>query len=378
MAKRPIKHRLTCAAEAAAERRAVTVLIHSGKLTPEEEQEQIGEINELAAAVLDVLATQVIKVVRPQPGRYIGAGAAATLAQVVARCKARRLVFSCELSVTQVRNLEEELKVTVIDRTDLILEIFSQRAQSHEGKLQVELAHCRRQMARLAGRWTHLERQRGGIGLRGGPGEKQMELDRRLLAQKIRRLEGQIAKMTQRKQLARQRRRKNGVLTAALVGYTNAGKTSLFNLLAQESATSDDRPFVTLDSTARRVRTVEGAPYILSDTVGFIRDLPHELVAGFRATLADTAASDLLLIVADAARADWQARLHLVETLLAEINASSQRIVVFNKIDLSGQAAQVKPSACGRMQFVYLSCRTGEGVSLLQQVIAAAALSPAR
>lgn len=371
MAKLRVRHQLQAAADAADARRVVTVLVHDGRISPEEEQEQIGEINELAAAVWDVLATRVVKVVRPHPAHYIGAGAVEALRPLLAKCRARRLVFSCDLSVTQGRNLEEALGVPVIDRTDLILEIFSHRAKSHEGKLQVQLAHRRRQLARLAGRWTHLERQRGGIGLRGGPGEKQMELDRRQLAQQIRRLESQIGKMNQRRALARERRHKNGVMTAALVGYTNAGKSSLFNCLARENAVSDDRPFVTLDSTARRVRAADGAAYILSDTVGFIRDLPHELVAGFRATLADTAASDLLLIVADAAREDWRERLHLVESLLEEIRSSGQRIVVFNKIDLSGQAARVERAECGKIRTVYLSCRTGAGVALLQEAVAA-------
>lgn len=374
MAKRRVKHQLLSAQEAEQNRRAISVVVHNGRLTAAEQHSAIDEINELAAAAgLDVLATPVIKTVRPHPARYIGAGAAARLLPLLAQCQARQLIFNCDLTVTQLHNLEKELKVTVIDRTDLILNIFSRRATSHEGKLQVKLAHCRRQMARLAGLWTHLERQRGGIGMRGGPGEKQIELDRRMLAQQIRRLEAQIDKMTQRNRLARQRRRKQGIMTAALVGYTNAGKSTLFNILAREQAIADDRLFVTLSSTARRTRSAAGEPYILSDTVGFIRDLPHELIAGFRATLTDTADSDLLLIVVDAASEQRNEHLHLVESLLAELNTGErQRIIVFNKIDRSGETAGIESDPDGRHHQVYLSCRTREGIDLLQRLIAEA------
>lgn len=377
MAKRAAKHQLYSAAEEEAARRTITVLPRSRRQTDSDARDRVAELNDLAAAAgLDVLATQVVKVARPHPAHYIGSGRCAALGELVARCQARQLVFDCELSVVQARNLEQMLGVAVTDRTDLILNIFSRRATSHEGQLQVQLAHCRRQMARLAGLWTHLERQRGGIGLRGGPGEKQMELDRRLLAQRIRRLEAQIEKMAQRKALARRRRRKNGVMTAALVGYTNAGKSSLFNRLAAEEALSDDRLFVTLDSTARRVSAGGAAPYVLSDTVGFIRDLPHDLIEGFRATLADTADSDLLIAVVDVSRPDWRDHLRLVEDMLAGINLrAARRITVFNKIDATAEPARAESSECGRIHSVYLSCRTEAGLDLLRQLIAASAAS---
>ncbi|MCH9758904.1 MAG: GTPase HflX [Proteobacteria bacterium] len=369
------KHQNNNIEETANQRRTVSVVIHNGRLAAEEQREEIEEINQLTAtATLDVLATPLFKVVKPHPAHYIGAGAVETLTEVLQRFQARQVVFNCNLSVTQARNLEKQLAMPVIDRTDLILDIFSRRAKSHEGKMQVQLAHSRRQLSRLAGFWTHLERQRGGIGVRGGPGEKQIELDRRMLAQKISRLEAQISKMTQRKKLARQRRRKNGIMTAALVGYTNAGKSSLFNLLARENAVSDDRLFVTLDSTARRVRSADGQHFVLSDTVGFIRNLPHELVAGFRATLADTVDSDLLLIVVDVSRHDWQEHLQLVQEVLAEIGAEEQRrIIVYNKIDQNGQDAKIEFSECGTMQVVYMSCHTRAGLPLLQQLVATAA-----
>lgn len=377
MAKRPVQHQLTPAAEAQTARRAVTLLVHDGR-RPQDIPDHTAELNELAtAAGLDVLATDIARVIRPHPARYLGAGTTATLATVIARCQARQLALNRDLGVTQMRNLESELGVAVTDRTDLILNIFSRRAQSREGQLQVELARCRRQLARLAGRWTHLERQRGGIGVRGGPGEKQMELDRRQLAERIRRLEGQINALSARQALARRRRRKNRIMTAALVGYTNAGKSSLFNLLTGAGVASDDRPFVTLDSTARRVRTSNGA-YILSDTVGFIRDLPHDLIAGFRATLADTAESDLLLIVIDAARADWRDHLRLSDQILSDIGAADRRrILIFNKSDhpaaCAAAAATTEWREHDKMRAVCTSCRTGHGVAHLQHLIAARA-----
>ena len=375
MAKQKRYHQLVTAAPAAA-RRSVTVFIQqTGQGRGDDNvREGISEINALAAAAqLDVLATQAVKVRKPHPATYIGTGKMNALAELIQQVAARQLVFSVELTVTQARNIEAALKVTVLDRTDLILTIFSRRATSHEGKLQVALAQCRRQLARLAGLWTHLERQRGGIGLRGGPGEKQMELDRRMLTQKIRRLEQQLQRFSQRNALARRHRRNNRILTATLVGYTNAGKSALFNLLTRAGAVSDDRLFVTLDSTARRVRVADDRYFILSDTVGFIRNLPHELVAGFHATLTDTADSDLLIIVLDSSHPDWRAHWQLVETLLEENQAYGKRLIVMNKKDRPGAATLEQVRAVyGRIPVVFLSCRTGEGLDILRQAIAAA------
>lgn len=365
------RYQLDSAATAAAAGRTVTMVIHQAGENEAARRDSINEINALSAAArLDVLATQAVRIRKPHPATYIGGGTLDTLAGLIEQVAARQLVLSAELTVTQARNLEQALNIAVLDRTDLILTIFSRRATSHEGKLQVTLAQCRRQLARLAGLWTHLERQRGGIGLRGGPGEKQMELDRRLLTQKIRRLDAQIKQLNQRNVLARRRRRKNGIMTAALVGYTNAGKSALFNLLASTRALSDDQLFVTLDSTARRVRTADGQYFILSDTVGFIRHLPHELVAGFRATLADTADSDLLIIVVDASHRDWRGHVQLIEALLEENAARGRRLIVMNKIDRC-KAAELARCDYGKIPTVYMSCRTGEGLDLLRQIIAA-------
>ena len=353
-------------------RRTVAVVVHDGRLSAADLAEESAELEELAAAAgMDVLATYLVRRRIQHASTHIGSGAAEKVRLLTEECRADNIVFNRELSVTQTRNLERLVAPTVIDRTELILTIFSRRAKSHEGKLQVELARCRRQMGRLTGLWTHLERQRGGIGVRGGPGEKQIELDRRLLAEKVKRLERQTKKIMVRNVSARARRRKNGAPTAALVGYTNAGKSSLFNILTGENLSAKDRLFDTLDSTARRVYAGDGRHYVLSDTVGFIRRLPHDLVAGFRATLQDTADSDVLVIVADVSRSDWRERLGFVEALLADLGVGGKpQIIVFNKIDKLCDDERSAFSNHGKMRHVFLSCRTHEGVPLLQKVLA--------
>lgn len=358
-------------------KRTVAVVVHDGRLSADELEEENAETEELAAAAaMDVLATHVVKRVTPHASTYVGGGAVEALRTLAEHVRARQLVFNRDLSVTQTRNLERALSLAVTDRSELIMTIFSQRAKSHEGKMQVELARCKRQLGRLSGLWTHLERQRGGIGIRGGPGEKQMELDRRLLAGKIKRLQRQSEKIIKRNISARRRRRKNGAPTAALVGYTNAGKSSLFNLLTGEATPAKDRLFDTLDSTARRVHVGGGDHYVLSDTVGFIRRLPHDLVAGFRATLLDAADSDALIIVADASRRDWRERLDFVERLLADLGVGDKpRILVFNKIDKVGLPAKMENVTHGKMPRVFLSCQTREGVVLLQRALAKTLMS---
>ena len=354
-----------------AKHRALSVIVHQDKLSETMLAEESAEMSELAAAAnLAVLATAPFRVRNAHPATYIGKGMVEKIRLLAETCQVRQLLFNCELTITQTRGLERILALPVIDRTELILSIFSRRATSHEGKLQVELARCRRQMGQLSGLWTHLERQRGGIGVRGGPGEKQMELDRRLLAKRVQRLEAQIEKIINRGDNARIRRRKNGVLTATLVGYTNAGKSSLFNLLANENRPANNRLFDTLDTTARRIRLSDDNSIILSDTVGFIRQLPHELVAGFRATLRDTADSDILLIVSDTSAPDWKRRLRLVNRQLDDIGtAQTSRIIVFNKIDKSGLQAKASLSECGKIPSVFVSCSTKAGIPLLRQLL---------
>lgn len=350
--------------------RTITVVVQA-KHERYGQEEAIAEINELAiSAQLDVLITYPTTLRVTKAATYLPEGKLTAISDLIKKFKCDMVVFDCDITMTQSRNLEKFLGVHVLDRTGLILTVFSLRAKSHEGKLQVELAMYRRQLGRLSGLWTHLERQRGGIGLRGGPGEKQIEIDRRLLSIKVKRLEKQIDKMMQRNQLARQRRRKNGIPSVAVVGYTNAGKSTLFNLLAGESIPANDRLFDTLDTTSRRVHIGNGEHYILSDTVGFIRNLPHTLIAGFRATLQDTADSDILIIVVDSSHVEWQSRLDLVFNQMQAIGAENQDcIIIHNKIDKNGLSPKVDHSDCGRMTHIHMSCFTSNGVDLLVGVL---------
>lgn len=348
--------------------RAVSVVITDRHECPEVETQ---EINELAvSALFDVVTTFTTTIKEPKVATYIGAGKIELLTKVLQQFTATTVLFNRDITLTQRRQLEKQLGATVLDRTAIILAVFSLRAKSHEGKLQVERAKCQRQLGQLTGLWAHLERQRGGIGLRGGPGEKQIEIDRRLLAERVKRLDKQIEKMKQRQRLARSRRQKNGIPTVTLVGYTNVGKSTLFNLLSGEQVSARNRPFDTLDTTTRRVHIGNGYHYALADTVGFIRDLPHTLIAGFRATLEQTADSDVLLIVTDYTHPDQQARLEVVFKQLADIRTTdSEIIVVHNKIDKNNLHPKVELSDCGRMHQVYLSCRSQAGVDLLKEVI---------
>lgn len=332
------------------------------------------EILELAAAAqLDVLLTHTVRLrtPRPHPATYLRSGAIQRVGKLLALPNISHVVFNVEITPTQIRNLEKAWQVVVLDRTDLILAIFSRRAKSHEGKLQVQLAQCRHQLGRLAGQWTHLERQRGGIGVRGGPGEKQIELDKRMLARRIASLEKQIQKIAMRNQLAQRQRSKNRIMSVALVGYTNAGKSSLFNALSRGDTPTNDRLFDTLDSLSRRVYTHKSQFYLLTDTVGFIRDLPHHLVEGFRTTLQETAHSHVLLVVVDRSDTQWDDRLRTVQDILADIGYEhAHQIIVYNKIDKTDEAARIVAAPCGRLHHAYVSCQHGEGIPALQTLLA--------
>lgn len=327
-------------------------------------REEIGELGELAAvAGYFCAAIHTVAARRPKAATYIGEGGIAAADDLAKKFGASAVVFGADLSSVQARNLENRWGLRVIDRSDLILEIFSARARFYESKLQVELARSRRQLSRLAGQWTHLERQRGGIGLRGGPGEKQVEIDRRLLSVKIKRIERKIESMAARNMTARARRAKNGVLTAALVGYTNAGKSTLFNALTRAGASANNRMFDTVESTARRI-FIDGNAAVVSDTVGFVRNLPHELLAGFRATLQEAAAGDVIAVVADAARADCGEQLAAVHATLDSIGAARERrLLVMNKIDKIGVPARIMRGTCGRIREIWLSGLRGDGVA---------------
>ncbi len=308
---------------------------------------------------------------RPDAALFAGAGKADEIGQALRETGAGLVIFNHELSPVQERNLETRLHCRVLDRTALILDIFAQRARSSEGKLQVELAQLRHYATRLVRGWTHLERQRGGIGVRGGPGEKQIELDRRLIANRIRTIEARLKKLAQSRAIQRRARGRGGVLSVSLVGYTNAGKSTLFNRLTRAGAYAADQLFATLDTTSRKLWLPEAGPVVLSDTVGFITRLPHTLVAAFHATLEETARADLLLHVVDAASPNRERQIEEVDKVLAEIGAERiPQILVYNKIDLTGAAPDVVRDEYGKIAAVRLSARTGEGAELLKHALA--------
>ena len=309
----------------------------------------------------------------PDPKLFAGSGKVQEIGEALRAYGGDIVIFNHALSPAQQRNLERELQCMVIDRTALILDIFAQRARSHEGKLQVELAQLEHLATRLVRGWTHLERQKGGIGLRG-PGEKQLETDRRLLGNRVKMLKTRLAQIEKQRKVRRRARERGDVLSVSLVGYTNAGKSTLFNALTKAGAYAADQLFATLDTTSRRLYVGgegAGASVVLSDTVGFIRDLPHALVAAFQATLEETAQADLLLHVVDSASEDRDAQIEAVNQVLAEIGAADvPQILVWNKIDLTRAAAAVERGDCGTIRRIFLSARTGEGLELLRDALA--------
>lgn len=310
---------------------------------------------------------------------FAGSGKVDEIHGVVDELGAGSVIFNHHLSPVQERNLEKKLGCRVMDRTRLILEIFAQRAKTHEGKLQVELAQMEYLSTRLIRGWTHLERQRGGIGLRGGPGETQLELDRRLLSQKIKTLKVELEKMRQRRGVQRRARSRKDVFSVSLVGYTNAGKSTLFNALTHAKGFAADQLFATLDTTTRRIFLPEmgprGGQVVVSDTVGFIRDLPTSLIAAFRATLEETVQADLLLHVVDSASAVRDMQIAEVNKVLAEIGADKvPQALAMNKIDLANGGAGIPPGVerdeYGKIFRIRVSAGTGAGLGGLRSAIA--------
>lgn len=310
---------------------------------------------------------------RPDPALFAGKGKVAEIGEAVRLHQADVVVFNHELAAGQQRNLEASLECRVVDRSALILDIFALRAKSHEGKLQVELAQLQHLATRLVRGWTHLERQKGGIGLRG-PGEKQLETDRRLLGKRVALLKDRLKQLERQREVRRRARTRREVLAISLVGYTNAGKSTLFNALTRAGAYAADQLFATLDTSSRRLFIAGAGPIVLSDTVGFIRDLPHALVAAFQATLEETAQADLLCHVVDAASPDRAQQIAAVTAVLREIGALGvPQILVWNKLDLTPASPGVECDDCGNISCVRLSARTGSGVSLLREALAAVA-----
>jgi len=345
----------------------------------------LDELALLAASAGDVAVARVIaRRKAPDPALFVGSGKADEIKALVAATSAHGVIFDQNLSPAQQRNLERHLGVPVADRTGLILDIFAARAQSHEGKLQVELARLQYQATRLVGRWSHLERQQGGIGTRGGPGEAQIELDRRMIGERIKTVKERLEKVKRQRGTQRKARDRRGTFRVSLVGYTNAGKSTLFNGLVKARSYAADQLFATLDTTTRALWLGEAQSSVsLSDTVGFIRDLPHKLVEAFEATLHEAAEADLLLHVVDAASPALAEQQAEVERVLEDIGASAvPQIWVYNKCDLLEESqrsreptdwTEVHPGV--RRQRVFVSAATGDGLPALRQAIAEHALA---
>ena len=352
--------------------RAVVVQLDFGEDDVAEQLEEMRLLTESAGAV--VCAEVYGRRQSPDAATYAGKGKVQEVAAEVAANTADLVIFNHALSPAQERNLERILQCRVIDRTSLILDIFAQRAKSSEGKLQVELAQLDHLATRLVRGWTHLERQKGGIGLRG-PGETQLETDRRLLGKRVKMLKERLVKLGRQRGVQRKARRRGEFLNVSIVGYTNAGKSTLFNALTHAGAYTADQLFATLDTTSRKLWLGEAGNVVISDTVGFIRALPHELVAAFHATLEATAQADLLLHVVDSANPAREEQIAEVDKVLSEIGASEVRqLLVLNKQDLTGLPAAVERDEYDRITRVRISAKCGEGLPLLRDALKEIAL----
>ena len=363
--------------------RAVLVSLDIGKAQADDRAEE-------AARLVDSAGAQVVEVIRgrrdrPDARTFAGSGKVEEIQLAAREHKATVIVFDQQLSAAQVRNLEEAISeggaaVRVYDRTDVILDIFAQRARTSEGKLQVELARLEHLSTRLVRGWTHLERQRGSLGKTGGPGEKQIELDRRMIGERVKKLKDRIKKVVKVRATQRAGRVRSGVLRVSIVGYTNAGKSTLFNKLTGAEAIAADRLFATLDPTTRRVYLGENANIVLSDTVGFIRDLPHTLVEAFRATLEETVQADLLLHVVDVANPDRDQQIESVNVVLGDIGADDiPQLIVLNQIDrVAGMAPEVVRDSSGKILNIKVSAVSGAGIDGLREVLAEAAREAGR
>ncbi|HMV12450.1 MAG TPA: GTPase HflX [Nitrosomonas sp.] len=345
------------------------------------DNESFEELRQLASsAQLDVLEIVKSKRSRPNPATYIGTGKIDEITSLLKTSpeKISIVIFNNDLTPIQERNLTNRLECTVIDRTSLILDIFAQRAKSHEGKLQVELAQLEHLATKLVRGWTHLERQKGGIGLRG-PGETQLETDRRLLAKRVKFLKEKLSILQRQRDVQRLSRKRSQVKTISIVGYTNAGKSTLFNRLTRSNSYAADQLFATLDTTTRKMFIPAYGNLVISDTVGFIRDLPHTLIAAFRATLEETIQADLLLHVVDGTSPVKDDQIEAVNRLLEEINASTiPQILILNKIDQAG--SKMRPGYVrdeyGKITRILISAKTGEGLEYVKLALTEAIRYP--
>jgi len=334
-------------------------------------EESLQELRHLAGtAGLNISATLEGKRQTPDPKFFIGSGKADELKALMAAYESKVVAFNHDLSPSQQRNLEKFLEARVVDRTGLILDIFAQRAQSHEGKLQVELAQLEHLSTRLVRGWTHLERQKGGIGVRGGPGETQLELDRRMLRVRVKQLRERLEKLKQQRGMQRRARKRSNLMTVSLVGYTNAGKSTLFNRLTHSGVYAADQLFATLDTTSRKMHLPEGYPVVLSDTVGFIKHLPTTLIEAFGATLEEASQADLLLHIVDVASPNRDNQIEQVNIVLNEIGASQvPQILVLNQIDRMGMPPGIDRDEYGNIRTVRVSAMDGTGIEDLRQAL---------
>ena len=347
------------------------ILVHLEGSNPEAAEDP-QEFQDLAlSAGADMVALVTVSRHMPTAKFLIGSGKVEELRDLVRESEAELVIFNHTLTPSQERNLERVFECRVLDRTGLILDIFAQRARTHEGKLQVELAQLDHMSTRLVRGWSHLERQKGGIGLRG-PGETQLETDRRLLRVRIRQIKQKLEKVRSQREQARRGRRRADIPSVSLVGYTNAGKSTLFNALTTSEVYAADQLFATLDPTLRRLELDDLGPVVLADTVGFIRHLPHKLVEAFRATLEESSNSDLLLHVIDSHEPERDQQIEQVMAVLGEIGANELPILeVYNKIDLvDGVEPQIQRDGDGKPERVWLSARDGKGLELLRQAVA--------
>ncbi|MGE5468579.1 MAG: GTPase HflX [Ignavibacteria bacterium] len=356
------------AAGSGSSQRAILVQLDFGEKDFAERLEEFRML--VASAGADAADVVSGKRARPDAATFAGKGKVQQIKDACTLHDADVVIFNHDLAPGQQRNLEREIGRRVVDRSSLILDIFAQRARSHEGKLQVELAQLEHLATRLVRGWTHLERQKGGIGLRG-PGEKQLETDRRLLGKRVSMLKDRLKVMERQRQVRRRARNRSEVLAVSLVGYTNAGKSTLFNALTKAGAYAADQLFATLDTTSRRLFIPDAGQIVVSDTVGFIRDLPHALVAAFHATLEETAQADLLLHVVDSSSPDRDQQMEAVAAVLDEIGAGEvPQIVVWNKIDATQAAPGVERDEYDRLARVRVSAKTGAGLDLLRAALA--------